>query len=140
MEYKKVDDKYFLRLEPNEKIIECLKDFCLKNDIKTGVITGIGAIKSITLGCFNPVSKVYFEKTIPGYMELTSLVGNISRKEGCPYIHTHANASDEDFNVIGGHMVEAVISATCEICITESKGEINRKFSDEIGLNIYDFS
>ena len=97
-------------------------------------------IKSITLGCFNPETKAYFDKTIPGYMELTSLVGNISRKDNLPYIHLHANASDEDLNVIGGHLVEAIISATCEICVAEANGKINRKFSDEIGLNIFDFN
>ena len=139
MEYKKIDNQYFLRLDPDEKIVECLKDFCLKNNIKTGSVTGIGAIKSITLGCFNPDSKAYFERTILGVMELTSLVGNISRKDNLPYIHLHGNASKEDFSVIGGHLVEAVISATCEIWISESEGEINRKFLDKIGLNIYDF-
>ena len=33
----------------------------------------------------------------------------------------------------------AVISATCELVIDVIDGEVGRKFSDEIGLNLYEF-
>lgn len=39
-----------------------------------------------------------------------------------------------------GHLNAATISATCELVIDVIDGEIGRKFSDEIGLNLYEFS
>jgi hypothetical protein len=139
MDFKQIEDKYFIRVDKNEEIIQILKDFCHAKDIKAGVFKGIGAVKSITLGFFNPETKKYSEKTFNEFMEIACLIGNISRKENQVYLHAHMSASGADFNVIGGHLVNAVPSATAEICLIPSNGELNRKFDEEIGLNIYDF-
>jgi hypothetical protein len=36
-------------------------------------------------------------------------------------------------------MNECRISATCEIIVTVMEGEVGRKHSEEVGLNLYDF-
>ena len=36
MKFKKTGDTYFIKLERGEKIIESIKDFCTKNNIKCG--------------------------------------------------------------------------------------------------------
>ena len=69
-----------------------------------------------------------------------TLIGNITRKENEVYLHCHINFSDASLNTFGGHLVKAVISATGEIIITKIDGEVNRRFDEEIGLNLFDFS
>ena len=42
--------------------------------------------------------------------------------------------------VRGGHLVRSVISATSEIIVRKIDGEVGRKLSEEIGLNLLNFS
>ena len=64
--------------------------------------------------------------------------GNLSRKDGEPYLHLHAAFADEKGAVIGGHLNEAVISATCEMFIKIFDIDIGRRISEQTGLNIFD--
>ena len=138
-QYKQLGSKYFVRVDKDAEIVSVLKEICKENNISAGEITGLGAIKSVTFGFFNPKTKEYKEKTFNDYMEITSLVGNVSEKDGDTYLHLHMNASGKDYKTIGGHLVNAVVSATSEIVIDAVDGNIGRKFSEEIGLNLFDF-
>ena len=61
---------------------------------------------------------------IKGEFELTSLVGNITIKNGNPFVHIHVNVSDEACNAYGGHLFSGTITATGELIIFLS----NKKF------------
>lgn len=138
-EYRKFENNYVIRLNKNAEVIPVIKEICEKNNIKLGTVEGIGAIKSATFGFFNPETKQYQEKTFVVPMEITSLLGNITTKNGETYLHIHMNAAGSDYKTIGGHLVNATISLTGEIIIKEIKGSVERKFSDEVGLNLFKF-
>jgi predicted DNA-binding protein with PD1-like motif len=53
------------------------------------------------------------------------------------YLHLHINIADSKYNVYGGHLNYAYVSATCEIVIEAVEGEVEREFSEGIGLNLY---
>ena len=55
------------------------------------------------------------------------------------YTHFHISVADESGNVYGGHLTEAVISGTGELVLTEIEGTVDRKFDEEIGLNLFEF-
>ena len=137
--YKQLGNKYFVRADKNTEIVSALKEICKENRITAGTVSGLGAVKSVTFGFFNPETKEYKEKTFNEYMEITSLLGNVSQKDGEVYLHLHMNASGKDYKVIGGHLVKAVVSATSEIIIDAQEGTIGRKFSEDIGLNLFEF-
>lgn len=139
MDYRKFENKFVVRLEKGEEVIESLKEICKNEKIKLAEITGIGASDSIEIGVFNIYTKEYKTKIFEGMFEITSLVGSASIKDGEPYLHIHINFGDENGNVRGGHLVASKISATCEIIISVIKGKVERKFDDNIGLNLFDF-
>ena len=140
MEYKRIDDRhYVIRIDKNEEILEQLIIFCNKENIIAGEIKGIGASNKIEIGLFNTLTKEYKTSIKEGMFEITSLLGNISVKDNNTYLHAHINFSDESLNVYGGHLVKCYISATCEIIVTVLNGNVERKFNDEVGLNLFDF-
>ena len=139
MDYKKIKNKYVLRIDRGEEIVSSLKGFCKDNDIKLGTVSGLGAVDRVKVGLFATDTKEYHSTELTGDHEITSLIGNISTKDGEIYLHLHINIADEEYNTYGGHLSSAVVSGTCEIVVEEIDGTVEREFSDEVGLNLYKF-
>ena len=49
------------------------------------------------------------------------------------------SAGDETGHVFGGHLNRAVVSAVCEMVVTEIPGSVDRAFNEEVGLNLFHF-
>ncbi|MBN2546246.1 MAG: DNA-binding protein [Spirochaetes bacterium] len=139
MNYVKFNNYYILRIDKNEEIIETLKNFCKKNQIKLGFITGIGAVNNAVIGLFNTDNKEFIKKEFSGAFEITALNGNISQMNDEVYLHVHVTIADDKFNNYGGHFSSGIVSGTCEIVITEIEGKVDRKFNSDIGLNLFEF-
>lgn len=139
MEYKRYDDTVIVRLEPGEEICEQLLQLADTEKIILAEISGLGAINDFTTGVFNTTKKEYLSNNFSGAFEIVSLTGTLTRKEDKPYLHAHLSAGDEKGNVFGGHLNRAIVSATAEIVIRIINGNINRKYSNEIGLNLLEF-
>lgn len=139
MQYKKFGGSFFVRLERGEEIISSLAALAEKEDIALGCVSGLGAVDRFTAGVFFPQEKVYRKNDFHGNFEITSLTGTITRMDGKPYLHLHMSAGNEYGKVMGGHLNEAHVSATCEIVVRVVDGSVGRAFSDEIGLNLFEF-
>ena len=117
MEFKRFENDYVVRLNKGENVIESLKKLCKEENIKLAEITGLGASDKVEIGVFNINTKEYKTKVFEGMFEITSLVGNATRKDGEVYLHIHINFGDAEGNVYGGHLVDSKISATSEIIL-----------------------
>ncbi len=138
MEYKKFGNKYVVRLESGEEIVESIKKLAIEEKIRLGRVTGIGAVNKARIGLFKLAERQYYSKELEGGMEIVNLSGNISEMNGETYIHLHISLGDDNYNVIGGHLNYAYISATGEIIIDLIEGRVDRKHDEEIGLNLLD--
>ena len=139
MEYRIFGQTAVLRLEKGEEVIESIIALCKKEDIKLGSILGLGAANYVTVGLFKIDEKKYYSNTFEEDFEITNLTGNISRMNGEVYLHIHGTFANIEGKCIGGHLNKAIISATSEIIINIINGEVDREFSDEIGLNLIKF-
>ena len=83
-------------------------------------------------------------REVNAMLELVSLDGNITRYEGKPYIHAHATFAYRGESgkaaILSGHLLEAVIGLTGEIVLTPADGAITRRYIDELGIRVWDFS
>lgn len=139
MEFRKFGNRYIVRLDKGEEIVETLKKFCKTEKITLGSIKGIGAVNRATIGIFKTDVKQYKSMNLNGSYEITSLLGNVSTMNGEVYLHLHINLSDIECKTYGGHLNSAIISATGEIIVEAIEGSIDREFSEEIGINLYKF-
>jgi predicted DNA-binding protein with PD1-like motif len=139
MEYRRFKDTLAVRLDPKEEICEELLKIAETEQISFAEIAGLGAVNDFTVGVFDTTAKEYHANEFKGHYEIVSMTGTLTRKEGAPYLHVHFAAGDDKGNVVGGHLNRAIISATGEIIIRVIDGKVGRKFSDEIGLNLFEF-
>lgn len=139
MEYRQFGDTYVVRLNKGEELITQLRELCDKEDIHLAEITGIGAVNLVEIGVFNVNTKEYNTKVFEGMYEITALVGNATRKDGEVYLHLHITFGDIEGTARGGHLVRTNISATSEIIVRRIDGEVGRRMSEEIGLNLMQF-
>ncbi len=138
MNYRRNGDTISVRLSVGEDIVKSLIELAEKENIGFAQINGIGAVKSATVGFYNLEEGRYLPKTFNEPMEIISLLGNLTRKDGKPYLHLHASFSGEDCNVVGGHLNEAVIGVTAEIFVNIIEGEMNRRVHPVTGINVFD--
>lgn len=139
MQYKKYGTKYILRLDPGDEIVKCITTLAETEKIHLATVSGIGAVNKATVGVFDTVKKEYIANKLKGIFEIVSLAGNISTMKNQEYVHMHIALGDEKGQVFGGHLNEAIISATAEIIIDGIDGSIDREFNETIGLNILKF-
>lgn len=136
MVYQEDNNTIVLVLEQGEDIVEAVTDIARDKNGKFGTVSGIGACSEVELNFYNLETKTYEKKLIQESLELTSLLGNISHIDDQPFAHLHATFGTNKYETYSGHLSKATISATAEIVITMTNLDINRKFNDEIGLNL----
>lgn len=139
MQFKKFGSKYLLRLDKGEEIVSTLTQFCVKQNIKLGTISGIGAANEVTVGLFEPTTKKYLQQQFTQDFEISPLLGNITTMQGETYLHLHINLADSEHRSFGGHLNFAMVSATFEAVVDVIDGEVDREMSAEIGLNLLKF-
>jgi len=109
-----------------------------KENITCGIISGIGAVTQARIAFFNHERKKYEELFVREGMEIISLKGNISQKDGFIFPHVHAVLSGRDFKAIGGHLLGDTLVYAFEFEIIPFQGEpFIRQFDDDTGLYLW---
>lgn len=139
MDYRKFGNTYVVRLDRGEEIVEQVKALSLKEHITLATVQALGAVNDFTVGVFRPDEQKYDANSFQGCYEIVSLWGTINTMNGEFYTHLHMSAGDDQGHVVGGHLNRAVISAVCEMVITEIPGTVDRTFDPSIGLNVLKF-
>ena len=130
--------RFIVSLDNHVEIMEGLAAFCRDIRIFCGQVRGIGAVCEATFRMYDPATKEYVDKTFSEQMEITNLTGNISEKDGKPYLHVHATCSRADYSCIGGHLLSARINGACELLVDKfGDTSVGRYLDSETGLNLY---
>lgn len=139
MQYEKFGNKIVVRIDRGEEIIDKIKEVATKENVRLAEITAIGAAREFTVGAFDFNEKKYASHSFSGCYEIVSLLGSVNTLGGEFYCHLHMCAAGADGVAVGGHLNRAVIGATCELFMTVIDGEVDRKFDETVGLNLFEF-
>lgn len=139
MEYRKFTDALIVRIDKGEEILQQLRRVSEQEGIRLAEVSALGAVNDFTVGVFDTEEKRYYSNRFQGHFEIVSLTGTVSTMDGEFYAHLHMSAGNDKGAVFGGHLNQAFVSATCEMVVRVIDGEVDRKFSEEIGLNLFRF-
>ncbi|MFH0971994.1 MAG: PPC domain-containing DNA-binding protein [Candidatus Micrarchaeota archaeon] len=131
MEFRKEGQRFAIRLQEGEKVMETLSNFLAEKRIFGGYLQGIGAVSEAEIGYFGMGSKSYLWKSFHEDMEVVSMQGSITETG----LHAHIVLADKNFHTYGGHLKEATVGATLEVFLTEMK-KIRRKEDKGTGLKL----
>ena len=139
MQFRRFGNKYFVRIDRGEEIMSTLKEFCEQEKISLAEVKALGAIDDFNVGLFDVEEKKYHANHFTFMAEIVSLWGTVTTMNGKAYLHIHLSAADKNGHVFGGHLNSARVSATCEMIVDVSGGTVERKFSEDVGLNLFEF-
>lgn len=115
-----------IRFDRGERFPGALADYCSANGVQSGVILGgIGMLRDSKIGRYD--GREYSTTVLEDSLEVLSLQGNISLKEGEPFVHLHVTLADHDFTARGGHLFEAAVSMVIELALVELSPGLHRK-------------
>ncbi len=127
------------RIPHGSDLLKGLTEFVTKKDIRCGKLQMIGAVKRAVLGFYDSSNGQYRDILFEKPMEVLSLMGNITTKDGKPFIHAHITLGDDKGHSFGGHLAEGTIVFAAEVIINEFEGEIlERKYDETTKLALWD--
>jgi predicted DNA-binding protein with PD1-like motif len=130
------DNDWLIRLDVGDEIIASLIRFAGEENVKSGSLTGIGAVGGLKYGYFDINDKEYKVAEESISLEIVNLTGNLARINGEPIVHAHISVGFPDQAIRGGHLVEGYISVTGEIFLRTYDAEVIRAEEDYFGLKL----
>jgi predicted DNA-binding protein with PD1-like motif len=129
---------FLVRVDHDVDFNQYIGDFAKNQKISTAAFTAIGALKSAKLGFYDQKTHTYVEDALMESCELASCTGNISLKDGAPFVHAHAVLNTRNGNTKAGHLMAGKVFAA-EIHMFELLGEkIERKLDSVTDLSLWD--
>ncbi len=138
MKFKRFNDVYMVRIDLGEEIMEALGSLCRSENIRLAQVNAIGATDQAVIGVYDLKDQAYREEKLTGFMEITSLTGNITFVNDKPYIHLHATVADQQHTIHGGHVISMRVGATCEMFVRVLDGSVGRVRNEELGINLWE--
>jgi predicted DNA-binding protein with PD1-like motif len=104
-------------------LYEALSEIVRNEGITLGRIQAIGATTHAVVAYYDQATKTYNPLEFPGGMEILNLNGNISLRDGKPFVHVHLLLGDSEGRVVGGHLLPGTKLFACEVTIDEFESE-----------------
>jgi len=142
-EFKQVKSKemYMGKLSYGCDLLEEFEKLSTELGVGLGRIEAIGAVRKARIGFYNQETRGYQFSSFDHPLEITKLTGNISLKDGKPFVHAHITLSDESGKSYGGHLAAGTVVFACEFALEAFDGPaFNRSFDEETGLSLWSIS
>jgi predicted DNA-binding protein with PD1-like motif len=129
------------KLSHGGDLLEEITDICRKENIQLGRVEALGAVKRARLGFYNQQTHEYQFHVVDEPLEITKLVGNVSIKDGNPFVHAHITLADKKGNAYGGHLASGTVVFACEFILEVFDGPVLRRdFDETTGLPLWEMS
>jgi uncharacterized protein len=127
------------RLAKGDDLLAALEGLAQEHGITLGEVTAIGAVSQARIGYYNQAERQYYFLDLARPLEILSLIGNISVKDGKPMVHAHVTLGDNEGRAFGGHLAPGTLVFACEFAILEhqSATTLVRQMDEPTGLFLW---
>lgn len=128
---------YIVGLERGDSLRGSVESLAKTRGIACARLSAIGAVEDPELGYYDLGKREYLRKTHGGIWELVSLQGNVTMKDGEPFMHAHVAIGGRDYGMRGGHLFDAKVGVTVELFLQPFSTPLDRAFNDDVGLHCW---
>jgi len=126
-----------VRLKHDADLVQTITELARSKGMEAGSFIAIGALKRARLGYYDQKNNEYREMEIDTPHEMASCIGNVSLKDGEPFVHAHVVLADEAGNTKAGHLFEGIVFAA-EVHLHQLEGpRLERKYDEVTGLSLW---
>lgn len=127
------------RLAKGADLLGALEEQCRLHNITLGEVWAIGAVTKARVGYYKQDIQKYMFLDLDKPLEILTLIGNVSLKDGQPMVHAHVTLSDAEGRAYGGHLAAGAPVFACEFVIQECQSEqvFQRALDEETGLFLW---
>jgi predicted DNA-binding protein with PD1-like motif len=126
------------RLATGSDLVEELERFCEERGIHAAWVSVVGAVSHASFAYYEQAEQRYMELSSDANHEITSFVGNVSIRDGKPFLHAHGAFADRDGGSLGGHLLPGCTVFVAEVTIREmSDVELVRHPDQITGLSLW---
>jgi predicted DNA-binding protein with PD1-like motif len=116
-----------VRLYDGELVPESLVEAWRSTRWRCGfIISGVGMVRGVTLGFFRR-NRGYATTTLRGPREVLGVSGNVTLRDGQPFLHLHVTLADGRMRAVGGHLLCACAHVTGEFALVRSTVAFSRE-------------
>lgn len=127
---------FLMVLRQGDDVLGRLTALMLAEEIPSGSMTGFGFVASARFGFFDFDRGDYAPREFVD-LEITGLVGTLAWADGKPAIHAHASGADQDFRLVGGHVLGLIVGrGSFEITIAAHPQRLERVVEPDIGARV----
>lgn len=119
------------RLPRDGDLVEEILAVAREHGIDTGQVWAIGAVRRARIAYYDQDGRTYQELDLDQPLEIASLIGNVSLRNGETALHAHAVFADRRGRTHGGHVVSGCVVYACELLLSEFSGKVLERVHDE---------
>ena len=126
------------RLETGDDLVEEIERLCTEREVHAAWVSVIGAVRRAAFAYYEQDDRRYLELSSDDHHEITGFVGNISLRDGRPFLHAHATFCARDGSAVGGHLLPGCEVFAAEFTLREMTGVELIRTADEVsGLSLW---
>lgn len=126
------------RLETGDDLVGEIERICAEQEIHAAWVSVIGAVRRAAFAYYEQEDHRYLELDSSEHHEISGFIGNISIRDGRPFLHAHATFCGRTGAAVGGHLLRGCEVFAAEVAIREMLGvELVRTPDEASGLALW---
>lgn len=132
MSVKKI---HIFRVMPGRDLLSDIAQYCEPHKISSAVVIGIiGSLEKARINYVVQLPAQFESIEYPGPLEIVSAQGTIALKGTEHIYHIHMQIANGKIST-GGHLAQATVFSTAEVCLGELDYQLSRESDNYTGLN-----
>jgi uncharacterized protein len=130
--------RFIGRLETGSDLVREIEQLAAREEIAAAWVSVVGAVQKAAFGYYNQAARRYDELGSDEHHEISGFQGNLSLRDGAPFLHAHATFGDAAGATVGGHLLPGCVVWVAEVQVQElTDVELLRVHDEVTGLALW---